>query len=309
VIRIENCTKCYGKRVAVDGISFTVGAGEIVGFLGPNGAGKTTTMRLITGYLMPTRGDVWVADHNMATHSLEGRRLIGYLPEMTPLYADMTVRSYLAFAARLRGVEAARADRRVGEVVDQCGLGQYADALLGRLSRGYRQRVGLAQAIIHDPAVLILDEPTAGIDPIQVAQTRRLIKELGRDRTILLSTHILPEVSMICERVIIIHEGRIAAQDRIENLSAVLKGGARLRLRVRGPADQVRELLGRVRSVSAVRYEEPFHVVEYPCGAEPQAEITETLVRAGVTLLAMESMDMSLEDIFLQLTTTEEADR
>ena len=309
MIRIQNLTKYYGKRRAVDDITFNVEKGEIVGFLGPNGAGKTTTMRIITGYLMPTRGDVWIAEHNMATHSLEGRRLIGYMPEVTPLYMDMTTRAYLTFAARLRGLDGKKAGSRVEEVVEQCALEEYVDVMLGKLSKGFKQRVGLAQAIIHDPQVLVLDEPTVGIDPIQVAQTRKLIKELGRDRTILLSTHILPEVSMICERVIIIHKGRIAAQDRIENLSTILKGGRRIRLHVRGPAREVTERLTRITALRDVRYEEPFHVVEFPVDKEPQAEITGLVVQAGWTLLAMESIEMSLEDIFLQLTTEEEGER
>ena len=241
----------------------------------------------------------------MASDSLDGRRLIGYLPEMTPLYSDMTTRAYLTFTGRLRGLSRDRCRSRVEEVVEQCALQEYVDVLLGKLSRGFRQRVGLAQAIIHDPKVLVLDEPTVGIDPIHVAQTRKLIKELGKDRTIILSTHILPEVSRICGRVIIIHRGRIAAQDRIENLSTVLKGGKRIRLRVRGPATEVTDRLGRIATLRKVRYEDPFHVVEFPADREPQAEITDLVVRAGWTLLSMEAVEMSLEDIFLQLTTAE----
>jgi ABC-2 type transport system ATP-binding protein len=306
VIRIQNVTKYYGTRLAVDDISFNVEKGEIVGFLGPNAAGKTTTMRIITGYLMPTKGDVWIADYNMATHSLDGRRLIGYLPELVPLYIDMTTRAYLEFAARLRGLDKSTTRSRVDEVVQQCGLEEYIDVILGKLSKGFKQRVGLAQAIIHDPEVLILDEPTIGIDPIQVAQTRQLIRQLGKDRTILLSTHILPEVSMICERVIIIHEGKIVAQDRIENLSALLRGGNRIRLKIKGQAGKVTESLGQIGGIQSVTYENPFHIVEFPADREPRAEIMEAMVQNGWTLLAMESVEMSLEDIFLQLTTKEE---
>lgn len=306
MIRIQNVTKYYGARLAVDDISFDVEKGEIVGFLGPNAAGKTTTMRMITGYLMPTRGDVWIAEHNMASHSLDGRRLIGYLPELVPLYTDMTTRAYLEFSARLRGLDKSKTRRHVDKVVEQCGLEEYIDVILGKLSKGFKQRVGLAQAIIHDPEVLILDEPTIGIDPIQVAQTRQLIRQLGRDRTILLSTHILPEVSMICERVIIIHEGRIVAQDRIENLSNILKGGNRIRLKVQGPSEKVTDSLRQIDTIQTVGYEKPFHIVEFPAGRQPQAQITEAIVRNGWTLLAMESVEMSLEDIFLQLTTEEE---
>ncbi len=306
MIRIKDLTKYYGKRLAVDDISFNVEKGEIVGFLGPNAAGKTTTMRMITGYLMPTAGDVWIADYNMATQSLEGRRLIGYMPEVVPLYTDMTTRAYLSYVARLRGLDKKKTLDRIDEVVEVCALEEYIDVILGKLSKGFRQRVGLAQAIIHDPEVLILDEPTIGIDPIQVAQTRHLIEELGRDRTILLSTHILPEVSMICERVIIIHEGRIVAEDRIENLSMILKGGSRIRLKVQGPADEVTRRLERIESLKDVAYKEPFHILEFPADEEPQAEITEAVVQSGWTLLSMESIEMSLEEIFLQLTTEEE---
>ncbi len=306
MIRIQNLTKYYGKRLAVDDISFNVDKGEIVGFLGPNAAGKTTTMRIITGYLMPTRGDVWVADYNMANNSLDGRRLIGYMPEIVPLYTDMTTRSYLDFVARLRGLDRKRTKSRIDEVVEICSLEEYIDVFLGKLSKGFRQRVGLAQAIIHDPEVLILDEPTIGIDPIQVAQTRRLIKELGKEHTILLSTHILPEASMICERVIIIHEGRIVAEDRIENLSTVVKGGNRIRLKVQGPAEKVTDRLRQINSIRGVAYEKPFHIVEFPADQEPQAKITEAMVQSGWTLLSMESVEMSLEEIFLQLTTEEE---
>lgn len=302
MIRIEHLTKYYGRRLAVDDISFSVEKGEIVGFLGPNGAGKSTTMRIITGFLMPTRGDVWIADNNMATHSLEGRRLIGYLPEMTPLYSEMTTRRYLEFAARLRGLDKNAIPPRIDEVVQTCGLEEYVDEYLSKISKGYKQRVGLAQAIIHDPAVLILDEPTIGIDPIQVVQTRQLIKELGRDRTILLSTHILPEVSTICERVVIINEGTIVAEDRIENLSGILEGGKRLRLRVSGPATDVTDRLQQIRAIRDVALEEPYHIVEYSADQEPQAAINEALVQRGWTLMAMEAIELSLEDIFIRLT-------
>ena len=305
MIRIQNLTKTYGKRLAVDDISFSVEKGEIIGFLGPNGAGKTTTMRIIAGYLMPTRGDVWIADFNMAHNSIDGRRLIGYMPEIVPLYTDMTTRAYLEYVAKLRGMGKKKTTSRIDEVVELCQLQEYIDVILAKLSKGFKQRVGLAQAIIHDPAVLILDEPTIGIDPIQVAQTRALIKELGRERTILLSTHILPEVSMICERVVIINEGKIVAQDRIEDLSGVLEGGRRLRLRVSGPVAEVTERLAQIPAIDEVKYEAPYHMVRFTEDREPQAAITQTLVESGWTLMEMEAVEMSLEDIFLRLTTTE----
>jgi len=306
VIRVENLTKYYGERLAVDDISFHVEKGEIVGFLGPNAAGKTTTMRIITGFLMPTRGDIWVADHNMSTHSLDGRRHIGYLPEAIPLYTDMTTRAYLEFVAKLRGLDKDRISTRIDEVVEMCRLEEYIDVIIGKLSRGFRQRVGVAQSIIHEPDVLILDEPTIAIDPIQVAQTRQLIKELGKEHTILLSTHILPEVSMICERVIIIHEGKIVAEDRIENLSSIIRGGKRIRVEVQGPADQVAKRLQQIKGVRQVIFEKPYHIVEYPPEQDPRPKIMEAVVKGGWVLLSMESVEMSLEDIFLELTTEEE---
>jgi ABC-2 type transport system ATP-binding protein len=308
MIRIQNVTKYYGARLAVDDISFEVQKGQTVGFLGPNAAGKTTTMRIINGYLMPTRGDVWIADYNMASHSLDGRRLIGYLPEMVPLYTDMTTRAYLKYAARLRGLSRNRTRSRVDEVVEQCGLQEYIGVTLAKLSKGFKQRVGLAQAIIHDPEVLILDEPTIGIDPIQVAQTRQLIRQLGKNRTILLSTHILPEISMICERVIIIHEGKIVARDSIENLSAILSGGNRLNLKIQGDAVKVTERLEQIDSIQSVTYDSPNHIVEFTADRQPHTEIMEAVVQNGWTLLAMESAEMDLEDIFLRLTTREARD-
>ena len=302
MIRVEHLTKRYGERVAVDDVSFSVERGEIVGFLGPNGAGKSTTMRVLTGFLMPTRGDAWVGGHNMTTDSLQGRRRIGYLPEIAPLYADMTTRAYLEYVARLRGVERRVVRARVDGVVEQCALGEYYDVLLAKLSKGFRQRVGLAQSIIHDPEVLILDEPTIGIDPIQVAQTRRLIRELGQNRTILLSSHVLPEVSMVCERVIIIHQGRIVAEDDIERLSALASGAERLRLRVDGPADAVAAALDAVPGVAGVTFRKSDHLVEFTAGEQPHGAITAAIVARGWTLIGMETVTMSLEDIFLQLT-------
>ena len=302
MIRVENLTKYYGDRLAVDDISFSIEKGEIVGFLGPNGAGKSTTMKMVTGFLMPSRGDVWLADHNMSTDSLAGRRHLGYLPEIVPLYYDMTTRSYLMYAARIRGLDKKTAARRMEEVVEICALQEYRDVILSKLSKGYRQRVGLAQSIIHDPEVLILDEPTIGIDPIQVAQTRQLIKTLGDNRTILLSSHILPEVSMVCERVVIIHQGKIVAQDSIERLSSTVTGGEQLRLRVDGPTDEVSALLEGIAGVMDVRFQEPFHLTRLEVGQQPQAQISAALVQRGWGLLAMESVALSLEDIFLQVT-------
>jgi ABC-2 type transport system ATP-binding protein len=306
LIKVRNLTKYYGERLAVDNISFNIGKGEIVGLLGPNAAGKSTTMRILTGFLMPTKGDTWIADCNMVTNSLEGRKHIGYMPESVPLYTDMTVRDYLDFFARLRGVEKIRARKRINDVVTICHLEEYVDTIIGKLSRGFRQRVGLAQAIVHEPEVLILDEPTVGIDPIQISQTRSLIKELGKLHTILLSTHILPEVNLTCNRVIIIHNGKIIAEDRIENLSAIVKGAKRLRLEVKGPHDQIIKRLQRIDGVKRVSKEGNYLIVECPINIDPRGQITETIIKSGWTLLSIEAVDMSLEDIFLHLTTKEE---
>ena len=290
----------------MDNISFNVEKGEIVGFLGPNAAGKTTTMRIITGYLAPTQGNVWVADYDILNHSLEARQRIGYLPEAIPLYTDMTVRSYLDFAARLRGLDNTKIKKRTDEVIEICHLEEYIDVIIGKLSKGFRQRVGVAQAIIHEPEVLILDEPTIGIDPIQVAMTRQLIRELGKEHTILISTHILPEVSVICQRVIIIHEGKIVAEDSIDNLSSVMSGSQRFRLQVSGPVKKVTESLQRIKGIIKVSYEESQYIIECATGQDPRRQIMDEMVRGGWTLLSMESVGMSLEDIFLKLTTEEE---
>lgn len=305
MIKIEHLTKYYGKRLAVDDISFSVEEGEIVGFLGPNAAGKTTTMRIITGFLAPTRGNVSVAGYDVLSHPQEARRYIGYMPEAVPLYTDMTVRSYLEFMARLRGLDRKRVKTRIEDIVETCHLEEYIDVIIGKLSKGFRQRVGVAQTIIHEPKVLILDEPTIGIDPIQVAMTRRLIKELGKKSTILLSTHILPEVSMTCERVIIIHEGKIVAEDRIENLSAMIGGSKRIRLEVGGPPQKIQERLRKISGVLRVSYEAPYHIVECPLDQDLRGKITEAVVQGGWSLLSLESVEMSLEDIFIKLTTEE----
>ena len=308
MIKVESLSKSYGERLAVDDISFEIEQGEIVGFLGPNGAGKTTTMRAITGYLIPTEGEVWVAECNMRNDPLKARQHIGYLPETIPLYTDMTTRAYLGFAGKLRGLDSKAAQRRIDEVVEVCQLEEYLDVHTGKLSKGFRQRVGLAQAIIHDPEVLILDEPTVGIDPLQVVQTKEMIKELGRKRTILLSTHILPEVSLICDRVIIINQGKIVAEDNIDNLSKVLNAKHQLRLRIDGPADKVTEHLSTIETLLDVTYQEPHHLLEFEEGKQPQSKINQVLAKEGWTLLSMEEVEMSLEEIFVKLTKEAEVE-
>ncbi len=308
MIKIENFSMSYGGRLAVDNISFDIRKGEIVGFLGPNGAGKTTTMRAITGYIYPLKGEIWAAGYNMRKNSLEAREKIGYLPETIPLYTEMTTRSYLFFAARLRGMERKQAQKRIDEVVEVCRLGEYIDVLTGKLSKGFRQRVGIAQAIIHDPDVLILDEPTVGIDPLQVAQTKELIKELGKKRTILLSSHILPEVKLICERVIIINKGKIVAEENISKLSTLLKSRQKLKLRIEGPTDEIIKYLSDIDDLSEVIYQEPYHIIEFEEGKKPQSKINKVIAEKDWNLLLMEDMEMSLEEIFIKLTHDMEND-
>ncbi len=305
MIKVEHLTKYFGERLAVDNISFNIAKGDIVGLLGPNAAGKTTTMRMLTGFLMPTKGNAYVDDCNMMTNSLEGRRLIGYMPESTPLYMDMTVRDYLNFFGRVRGLTPQYTKSRINDVVELCSLEEYIDVQVGKLSRGFKQRVNVAQAVIHNPKVLILDEPTVGIDPIQVTQTRNLIRALGKEHTVLISTHILPEVSVICNRVIIIHRGRIVAEDKIENLSAVLKGGRRIKVEVKGPADKVAEKLRGVPGVKRVMRQGDFYVLETTPQTDPRSKVTETIVKNNWSLLSIDTVEMSLEEIFLELTTKE----
>ena len=305
MIRVENLTKYYGKRLAVDNISFNIEKGEIVGFLGPNAAGKTTTMRILTGFLAPTSGNVWIAGHDMQNHSLEARQHIGYFPEAVPLYRDETVYSYLDYLAAIRGMDKKKRESRIDEVIEMLHLGEYTDVFIGKMSKGYRQRVGVAQAIIHEPDVLIMDEPTIGIDPIQVSMTRQLIKDLGKEHTILLSTHVLPEVSMTCERVIIINEGKIVAQDRIENLSSMIGGARRIRLEVGGPPQEIIKRLRQISGVQQVSNQGTQYTIESPADRDIRSQVTSAIIQSGWTLLSIESVEMSLEDIFLKLTTTE----
>lgn len=311
MIEVEHVTKYYGDFIAIEDVSFKVERGEIVGFLGPNGAGKTTTMRILTGFLPASSGVVKIAGYDILRNSLEARRQIGYLPETTPLYTDMTVRSYLDFMGGLRQMAPAARKSRVDFVIERLALNDYANTLIGRLSKGYRQRVGIAQAILHEPQVLVLDEPTIGIDPVQVVETRELIKGLGKEHTVILSTHILPEVSMVCERVVVINEGHIVAVDKPENLSVRLRGTEQIRLQVRGPSAAVLSAVRRTEGVRDVkRQEEENNVATYIIECEPGANLREqlagTIVRQGWGLLSLQAVAMSLEDIFLKLTATEQ---
>ena len=308
-IEAQGLNKFYGNFHAIEDVTFSVKKGEILGFLGPNAAGKTTTMRIVTGFMPPSSGSVTIAGHNVITESIEARKLVGYLPETVPLYTDMTVQSYLNFMGTLRGMHPNRIKTRISNVIDICRLGDYQKTLIGKLSKGFRQRVGIAQAIVHEPPVLVLDEPTIGIDPIQVVETRRLIKELGEDHTIILSTHVLPEVSMVCQRVLIIHQGQIMAEDSPQNLAERLQGVDRIEVEVQGPAPQVMEALRRVKGIIDVTRssdgDRSTYSVQVRHGVDLRDEISKAIVTNGWSLLGLQLMSMSLEDIFLQLTTKE----
>jgi len=309
MIEVKGLTKYYADFLAIQDLNFHAAPGEIVGFLGPNGAGKTTTMRILTGYMPPSEGTAIVAGFDVFKQSLEARRRTGYLPETVPLYLEMTVWDYLDYMARLRGVRNAdQRDEQIDEALELCGLTDRADSVIGHLSKGYRQRVGLAQALVHRPEVLILDEPTIGLDPRQVREVRELIRGLGRERTIMLSTHILSEASQVCNRVVVINKGRIVAEDTPERLTATLSSGQRVLVCVQGDGAGLAETLEKVPLVTAVRPSgEGTYEVESSRDGDPRPAIAAAIVRGGWGLLELRSAGLSLEDIFLQLTQETEA--
>jgi ABC-2 type transport system ATP-binding protein len=301
MIQAHNLTKYYGATTAIRNVSFHVSKGEVLGFLGPNGAGKTTTMRILTAYMPPSDGLASVAGYDVFTHSLEVRKRVGYLPESVPLYTDMTVRSYLSYVAALRKIN--RRSRRVADTLEKVDLGREADTLIGKLSKGMRQRVGIAQAIVHDPEVLILDEPTIGLDPKQINEVRQLIRQLGGEHTIILSSHILSEVEQICSRVLIINKGEIVAEDTPARLISRLEGCERVRLQTfAAPANAV-EILQALEQVRKVVVLMP-NTFEIECagGADCRPFLAQFVVEQGWGLLELRSIEASLEDIFLELT-------
>ncbi|HLF36476.1 MAG TPA: ATP-binding cassette domain-containing protein [Anaerolineales bacterium] len=306
MIEANQLSKTYGNFVALAGISFEAKPGEILGFLGPNGAGKTTTMRILTGYMPPTSGSAKVAGYDVVEDSLEVRRRVGYLPETVPLYPEMSGREYLSFMGSLRRV--ADLDSRVGEVLIQVGLQERGDSLIGNLSKGLRQRVGLAQALLHQPEVLILDEPTIGLDPAQIIEVRDLIRELGRERTVMLSTHILSEAQQVCDRVLIISKGRIVAEDTPANLSAQLAGADRILVRSSAPAGDLATLLKDVPGVESVEIARQAGTVEVTStpGRDLRPLLARRIVEADLDLLELTTTGFSLESIFLQLTREED---
>jgi len=304
MIEVENLTKYYGNLAAIRDVSFTVQEGEILGFLGPNAAGKTTTMRILTGFMPPSSGTARVAGFDVFEDSLEVRKRIGYMPETVPLYPEMTVSSYLNFVARIRNVQDRR--QQMVNIMDTCAIADYADTLIGRLSKGYRQRVGLAQALIHDPQVLVLDEPTIGLDPKQIIEVRELIKSLGGDHTIILSTHILPEASQVCERIVIINEGEVVAEGTTEMLTARLQQTERIFLHVQEPTLDLAAQLSQLEGVTDVEEKgEGKYEIGCALGADRRADISSLVVNRGWGLLEVRPVGMSLEEIFLQLTTVE----
>ncbi|NLG79992.1 MAG: ATP-binding cassette domain-containing protein [Firmicutes bacterium] len=321
MIEVENLTKMYGRARGIEDLTFSVEQGEILGFLGPNGAGKTTTMRIITGYLAATSGTVRVAGYDVFEDPMETRRRIGYLPENPPLYREMTVRGYLHFVCEIKGIPKSRRAGHIARVVEACGLGPVYGRLIQNISRGFKQRVGLAQALLGDPDVLILDEPTVGLDPRQIIEIRELIRSLGGRHTIILSSHILPEVSMVCGRVVIINSGRLVAMDTPEGLGRRLRGSRCLAVRVRGPRDRVVAEVGALAGVRSVSVEgaeagrsadtsrgtdgEVLLSVETELSADVREALFFKMAERGWPILEMRFVDLSLEDVFLRLTTEE----
>ena len=307
MIEVSSLTKTYGSKRGIDRLSFTINDGEIVGFLGPNGAGKSTTMNIITGYLSANSGAVRIAGIDILENPVEAKKHIGYLPEQPPLYLDMTVNEYLNFIYELKGVKTPPRKQHLEEITLSLGLENHRNRLCRNLSKGYRQRVGIAQAMVGNPEVLILDEPTVGLDPKQIIEIRNVIKNLGKDRTIILSTHILQEVEAICERVLVINEGKLVADDNPSNLSGLITGHNKLTVRVAGPVDSVRRLL---RNVEGVTYCEPSvkaeegaydYIVESRANIDVRKTMFSALARAGYPILQLKSMDLTLEEAFIKL--------
>ena len=308
MIQAENLTKYYGDVRALDGVSFHVEQGEIVGLLGPNGAGKTTAMKILTCFMPPSSGAARVAGHDIFDEPLEVKRSVGYLPEEPPLYTELTVDEYLSYAGRLKGLAGSELRQAKARAMEKCGIEHVARRLIGNLSKGYRQRVGLAQALLHNPPVLILDEPTVGLDPVQIIEIRNLIKDLARDHTVILSTHIMQEVEAICGRVIIINEGRIVAVDTADNLRQQVGKGRRILLKVRRPGP---DLVNKLMALDGVLDVEALDGGEYRIESRRDQDLREDVARvaveSGAGLLELTGVAVSLEEVFLRLTTEDVA--
>ena len=313
-IEVEHLSKVYGSKTAIEDVHFSVAAGEIMGFLGPNGAGKTTTMGILAGYLPATTGTAKIAGYDVHRHSMEVRRRIGYLPETPPLYKEMTVKGFLFFVAKIKGISAGDRRRQVYNAMSRCQLADHADIAIRKLSQGYRQRVGIAQAIVHEPPVIILDEPTVGLDPRQIIEVRNLIKSLAGEHTIMLSTHILPEASMICDRVTIINHGKVVTTNTPEDLQAQLESNAGYEVEIGGDVKQICSLLESVSGVievtkvehTLVKYPE-HHLLKIACqpNTDLGKDIAAIIVQEGLDLHELRRTRPSLEDVFLELTTEE----
>jgi ABC-2 type transport system ATP-binding protein len=311
MVEARELTKYYGDFRAIENLTFEVKKGEIIGLLGPNGAGKTTTMRIITGFMPPSSGTTLISGFDMVDQSLEARASIGYLPETVPLYTEMTVEGYLSFMGSIRGMSSKLIRSRIGDVIESCKLGDYQKSLIGKLSKGFRQRVGIAQAVLHEPKVLVLDEPTIGIDPIQVVETRQLIRNLAGDHTVILSSHILPEVSMLCSRVLIINQGQIVAEDSPGELANRLQGVERLEVEVQGPREAVTIALEKIRGVISVvcssnSEDRNIYKIQARRGLDLRPTVSRAVISNGWSLLNLQLVSMSLEEIFLKLTTEEQ---
>jgi len=307
MINVVNLTKYYGEKTAISDISFQVKEGEVLGFLGPNGAGKTTTMRILTGYLKASAGEVSVVGHDVFTESLQARRLIGYLPENNPLYLDMTVRSFLYFMAEINSVPSKERKAAVDSAIKKCWLDDVQGRIIGRLSKGYRQRVGIAHAIVHNPKILILDEPTIGLDPRQIIQVRQMIRELRQSHTLIISTHILPEVSMTCDRALIINKGKFVAMGSPKELISRIKGENQIYLKSKAPQDELEKKLAAISGVQNVSQEADATLVTTSAETDLRPQIAKTVVNSGWDLLEMQAKSFSMEDVFLELVTDEGA--
>ena len=306
MIEVEQLSKSYGPREAIKNLSFQIKKGEVVGFLGPNGAGKSTTMNILSCIMPASSGSARICGYDVFEQALEIRKLIGYLPETPPLYSDMVVYDYLTFAARLRNIPSKKTKLAVDQVIERCSLNEVDGRIIGRLSKGYQQRVGIAQALVHDPDILILDEPTIGLDPIQIIEIRKLIQELSASHTIILSSHILPEITQICKRVIIISDGQIAAVDSLEALTTRLRKGERLLLKIRQNNNEIINKLSALKKVTTVTEEQP---AQFIIDCEPNADIQDEIAQLTLDnkwgLVELKPVSMTLEDIFLKLTLEE----
>jgi ABC-2 type transport system ATP-binding protein len=306
MIEVENLSKSYGPREAIKNLSFQIGKGEVVGFLGPNGAGKSTTMNILSCIMPASSGTAKICGFDIFEQSMEIRKLIGYLPETPPLYSDMVVTDFLAFASRLRNISSRETPLAVERVIEQCSLKEVKNRIIGRLSKGYQQRVGIAQALVHNPDILILDEPTIGLDPIQIIEIRKLIQDLASSHTIILSSHILPEITQICKRVIIISDGEIAAVDSLEALTTRLRKGERLLLKLRHSNN---ETIGKLRTLKRVNTVIEDQTGQFTIDCDPQANIQDNIAQISIDnswgIIELKPASVTLEEIFLKLTVEE----